>query len=73
MTNQANELCVGIDLGTTNSVIAFTNTRPNGDLVSRVFSARRSNDVYYVAGSGQSVSTVLEPTLPSVVYYYHQK
>lgn len=69
MTNQANELCVGIDLGTTNSVIAFTNTRPNGDLVSRVFSVRRSNDVYYVAGSGQSVSTVLEPTLPSVVYY----
>ena len=31
-----NDLCVGIDLGTTNSVLATINEKPNGDAVSKV-------------------------------------
>ena len=31
-----NDLCVGIDLGTTNSVLATINVKPNGDIVSKV-------------------------------------
>ena len=31
-----NDLCVGIDLGTTNSVFATINEKPNGDVVSKV-------------------------------------
>ena len=30
-----NDLCVGIDLGTTNSVLATVNLKANGDIVSR--------------------------------------
>ena len=30
-----NDLCVGIDLGTTNSVLATINEKPNGDVVSK--------------------------------------
>ena len=31
-----NDLCVGIDLGTTNSVLATINEKTNGDIVSKV-------------------------------------
>ena len=31
-----NDLCVGIDLGTTNSVLATINEKLNGDIVSKV-------------------------------------
>ena len=31
-----NDLCVGIDLGTTNSVLATVNLKANGDIVSKV-------------------------------------
>lgn len=33
---QHNSLCVGIDLGTTNSVVAIVNELPNGKLVPKV-------------------------------------
>ena len=63
-----NDLCVGIDLGTTNSVLATVNQKPNGDLVSTVVDLKRAVDVYTCNGK---VKPQLEkrPTLPSCVYY----
>ena len=41
-----NDLCVGIDLGTTNSVLATINEKPNGDIVSKVVDISRAVDMY---------------------------
>ena len=41
-----NDLCVGIDLGTTNSVLATINVKPNGDIVSKVVEIPRAVDMY---------------------------
>ena len=46
-----NDLCVGIDLGTTNSVLATVNIRPNGNIVSKVVDLDRAVDMYN-AGQG---------------------
>lgn len=51
---------VGIDLGTTNSVIAFVNLKPSGGLVSKVVNVPRM---------GENGNSVKFPTLPSCVYY----
>ena len=69
MTNEKmNDLCIGIDLGTTNSVLATVNQKPNGDLVSTVVDLKRAVDVYTCNGK---VKPQLEKrsTLPSCVYY----
>ncbi|MCI7236276.1 MAG: hypothetical protein MR553_09115, partial [Veillonellaceae bacterium] len=44
------DLCIGIDLGTTNSVLATVNQKPNGDLVSSVVDLKRAVDVYTCNG-----------------------
>ena len=56
------ELCVGIDLGTTNSVIATVNLKPNGNIVSKVVGVERAVDMYnagvvkYPAAAGKELS-----------------
>lgn len=46
-----NDLCVGIDLGTTNSVLATVNLKANGDIVSKVVDLPRAVDVYNSAAN----------------------
>jgi len=64
-----NDLCVGIDLGTTNSVLATINVKPNGDAVSKVVEIPRAVDIYNTVSSVAKLSTMKKPTLPSCVYY----
>lgn len=61
-------LGVGIDLGTTNSVLSILNQKGNGDLVSKVVDIPRAEDAYN-AGSKLKLSQVKKPTMPSCVYY----
>lgn len=68
-----NNLCVGIDLGTTNSVLAIINEKPNGNIVSKVVEIARSVDVYNNAFGDVKLTTRKEPTLPSCVYYRQEK
>jgi len=63
-----NDLCVGIDLGTTNSVLATVNIKPNGDAVSKVIDIPRAVDSYSV-GTGTKFQMKKMPTIPSCVYY----
>lgn len=64
-----NDLCVGIDLGTTNSVLATVNLKPNGEIVSKVFEATRAVDAYNTMTSEARITHAKSPTLPSYVYY----
>ena len=66
------DLCIGIDLGTTNSVLATVNQKPNGDLVSSVVDLKRAVDVYTCNGQ---VKPQFEKrsTLPSCIYYNEDK
>lgn len=68
MTNQQ-KLCVGIDLGTTNSVLAIINTRPNGNIVSKVVDIPRASDIGSMVGNRQALTSTRRPLLPSCVYY----
>lgn len=63
-----NDLCVGIDLGTTNSVLATINLKPNGDIVSKVVALDRAVDMYSV-GQGAKFTLKKFDILPSCVYY----
>lgn len=67
-----NDLCVGIDLGTTNSVLATVNIRPNGNIVSKVVDLDRAVDMYS-AGAGAKFTLKKSPILPSCVYYNDEK
>ena len=67
-----NDLCVGIDLGTTNSVLATVNIRPNGNIVSKVVDLDRAVDMYN-AGAGSKFTLKKSPILPSCVYYNDEK
>ena len=62
------DLCVGIDLGTTNSVLATINIKPNGDIVSKVVELPRAVEAYAVNGETK-YSIQKEATLPSCVFY----
>lgn len=64
-----NDLCVGIDLGTTNSVLATINEKPNGDAVSKVVDIVRAVDVYSSVSGEARLSRMKKPTIPSCVYY----
>jgi molecular chaperone DnaK (HSP70) len=68
-----NDLCVGIDLGTTNSVLATINVKPNGDIVSKVVDIPRPVDIYNTVSAETKLSTEKRPTLPSCVYYREEK
>lgn len=64
-----NDLCVGIDLGTTNSVLATINEKPNGDIVSKVVDISRAVDMYNAVSGEAKLTTTKKPTLSSCVYY----
>ena len=66
------DLCVGIDLGTTNSVLATINRRANGDIVSKVVGVKRAVDAF-TTGNDIKYSEKTEATLPSCVYYNEEK
>jgi len=68
-----NDLCVGIDLGTTNSVLATINVKPNGDIVSKVVSIPRAVDSYSTSSAQPKLSTQKKPTLPSCIYYREER
>lgn len=67
-----NDLCVGIDLGTTNSVLATINTKANGNIVSRVLGIERAVGTFNI---GQDVRFEMRngETLPSCVYYNEER
>lgn len=68
-----NDLCVGIDLGTTNSVLATINEKPNGDVVSKVVEISRGVDMYNAVSGEAKLTTMKKPTLPSCIYYRQEK
>ena len=68
-----NDLCVGIDLGTTNSVLATINVKPNGDIVSKVVKIDRAVEMYNVLGQGAKFTIKPNLILPSCVYYNDEK
>ncbi|MDR1986308.1 MAG: Hsp70 family protein [Treponema sp.] len=66
------DLCVGIDLGTTNSVLSIINITPTGSIVNKVVDIARYEDVFSSSSShadGFKGATVKKPLLPSYVYY----
>ena len=67
--NTRENLCVGIDLGTTNTVLATVNTKLNGEVVSKVVDISRATDEYSGMGSETRLSTCKKSTVPSFVYY----
>ena len=67
-----NDLCVGIDLGTTNSVLATINLKLNGDIVSKVVALDRAVDMYN-AGQGAQFTLRKLDILPSCVYYNEEQ
>lgn len=68
-----NDLCVGIDLGTTNSVLATINEKANGDVVSKVVEIARAVDIYNAMSTEPKLTTMKRPTLPSCIYYRQEK
>ncbi|XME04053.1 Hsp70 family protein [Lachnospiraceae bacterium C1.1] len=68
-----NDLCVGIDLGTTNSVLAIINEKRNGDIVSKVVEIQRAVDMYNLMSGEAKLTNMKKPTLPSCVYYRQEK
>jgi len=73
LSTEHNDLCVGIDLGTTNSVLATINVKPNGDIVSKVVEIPRAVDIYNTISGEAKLTTQKKPTLPSCVYYREEK
>ncbi|MBQ7561517.1 MAG: Hsp70 family protein [Synergistaceae bacterium] len=71
--NTRNDLCIGIDLGTTNSVLATVNVRPNGQVKSKVVDISRAYDVFNSALGEAALSTEKKTTLPSFVFYRQEK
>lgn len=67
------DLCVGIDLGTTNSVLSTINVRPNKNIVSRVVELPRAVDMFASASGGRKFQSRKMPTLPSCVYYNEEE
>lgn len=68
-----NDLCVGIDLGTTNSVLATINTKPNGDIVSKVVDLPRAVDIYSTVANQTKLTSAKKPLIPSCVYYREEQ
>ena len=64
-----NDLCVGIDLGTTNSVISIINQKSNGELVSKVVDIPRAINRMNSSSGKNRLETQKRNILPSCVYY----
>ncbi|MBQ7522346.1 MAG: Hsp70 family protein, partial [Clostridia bacterium] len=67
------DLCVGIDLGTTNSVLAIINEKANGQIVSKVVDIPRADDIYNTVSGESKLSRSRKSTLASCVYYRQEK
>lgn len=72
-TNEHNDLCVGIDLGTTNSVLATINVKPNNDIVSKVVEMNRAVDMFNAVSGDVKLAQSKKPTLPSCIYYREER
>lgn len=59
-----NDLCVGIDLGTTNSVLATINEKLNGDIVSKVVEIPRAVDMYNAMSGEAKLTKMKKPKSP---------
>lgn len=70
---KVHDLCIGIDLGTTNSVIAMINVKPNQEIVSKVIDISRPVDIFNNSSNEVGLSTQKKPTLPSCVYYREER
>lgn len=68
-----NDLCVGIDLGTTNSVVATINEKLNGEIVSKVIGISRAVDIHNATSLEPRLTKMKSPLLPSCVYYRLEK
>ena len=64
-----NDLCIGIDLGTTNSVLSVINVKLNGSVISKVVDILRAIDKFNLISGGVKFETKKMSTLPSCVYY----
>lgn len=62
------DLCIGIDLGTTNSAAAYINVKQNGDISCHVHKISRGIDMYSRGGE-MKLQPHSSETLPSCVYY----
>lgn len=71
--SEHNDLCVGIDLGTTNSVLATVNVKANGDVVSKVVDIPRAVDMYSTMSNAAKFQQSKKPTLSSCVYYDEER
>lgn len=71
--DEHNDLCVGIDLGTTNSVLATINEKHNGDIISKVVEIPRAVDMYNTISEEAKLTTMKKPTLPSCIFYRQEK
>ena len=64
-----NDLCVGIDLGTTNSVISIINQKNNGELVSKAVEIPRAINRMNSSSGRNRLETQKRNILPSCIYY----
>lgn len=67
--NMNDKIYAGIDLGTTNTVLAIATQKPNGEVTSKVINLPRATDEYSTVGADVRLSTRAKETLPSYVYY----
>lgn len=67
------DLCVGIDLGTTNSVLSTITVKPNGEIVSKVVDVFRTKEICNDISGGGKLGMGKEHTLPSCVYYREER
>lgn len=67
--NTNEKIYAGIDLGTTNTVLAIAIQKPNGEVTSKVIRLPRATDEYSTVGSEVRLSTRNRSLLPSYVYY----
>lgn len=66
-------ISIGIDLGTTNSVVSFVNLKLNGDIVSKVIDIDRPVDMFSGVSGKTQLSRKKKSTLPSCVYYVEEQ
>ncbi len=67
--NEPNNVFLGIDLGTTNSVAAFANPKKNGQIISKVIELPRPSAMYNTPTGETRLTTSKHPTISSSVYY----
>ena len=67
------DLCLAIDLGTTNSVASVVIVKPNGDIICKVVEIPRPIDMFTSYTGELMLSKERKATLPSCVYYRQER